>query len=78
MSRTWAYLIEAAEAEDEIFDFLEPAAIVFLLFLAAASVVAVIPGGKSGNTILVGIETMLVSVEAWVAFFFFLLGGLLQ
>jgi len=40
--------------------------------------VAVVPGGKSGNTILVGIGTMLVSVEAGVAFFFFLLGGPLQ
>jgi len=40
--------------------------------------VAVVPGGKSGNTILVGTGTMLVSVEAGVAFFFFLLGGPLQ
>ena len=78
MSRTWAYLLEAAEAEDELFDFLEPTAVVFLLFPAAASVVVVVPGGKSGNTILVGTGTMLVSVEAGVAFFFFLLGGPLQ
>ena len=78
MSRTWAYLIEAAEAEDELFDFLEPAVVVFLLFPAAASVMAVVPGGKPGNTILVGTGTMLVSVEARVAFFFFLLGGPLQ
>jgi hypothetical protein len=80
MSRTWAYLTEAVEAEDELFDFLEVAVVldVALLFPAASLVLSVARGGKAGNSILVGIWTitMLVPVEAVVAFF--LLAGPLQ